>query len=439
MQAREVKAQKFLAEAVDKELAKFPKDLQGKLRDAVKTPEGQRSPEQKKLLAGNPSVNISPGVLYQYNAAAADELKNDQARIDAVRARKRVEEFVSVLDEIPGVLPETRVFHRGDHRQPTQAVGAGDLSILAPASTPRFETIAKDPKLPTSGRRLAFAKHLVDGRHPLVGRVLANRVWLHHFGRGLVDTPGDFGMLGHRPTHPELLDWLAAEIVRQRWSLKALHRLIMTSMAYRQSSRRDPPDGTPDTEDAWYGRFPLRRLDAEALRDRILVVSGRLDPTPFGRPVPVNEDTVGQVLPANDSPRRSIYLEVRRTKPVSLLAAFDSPVMAVNCDLRVNTTSAPQSLMLMNSDFILGHAQAMAKRIRAETSPRADMPRLIAHAWELAYNRPISSEEQDWTRAFVTKQLDALARANAGADRELTVLTNLCQQLLTSNEFLYAD
>ncbi len=343
-----------------------------------------------------------------------------------------------MLDEVPGVVPETRIFHRGDHRQPTQLVRPGDLTIASPGRG-RFEVAVRDSRLSTSGRRLAYARHLVDGRHPLVGRVLANRIWLHHFGRGLVDTPGDFGVLGNRPTHPDLLDWLADELVRQGWSLKRMHRLIMTSAAYRQSSRRDRSYGTADTDDAWYGRYPLRRLDAETLRDRMLFVSGRLDQTLFGRPVPVIEDTVGQVLPANDSPRRSIYLEVRRTKPVSLLAAFDAPIMAVNCDRRMTSTSAPQSLMLMNSDFVLNHAQALAKSLRSEAVGKPDLSPLIAHAWQLAYDRPISDEERDWARAFVVQQLDALAKDNASGDRELTVLTDLCQQLLTSNEFLYVD
>ncbi len=436
--ALEAKTQKYVAEALEKELAKHPEAMRGKLRDARNTPEGQRTDEQKRLLASNPSVNINAGVLYQYNQAAADELKKDQAQVDAVRARKPVEDFVSVLDEVPGVHPQTRIFHRGDHRQPTLPVSPGDLTIAAPVRA-RFEAPAKDAGLPTSGRRLAYARHLVDGRHPLVGRVLANRIWLHHFGRGLVDTPGDFGVLGNRPTHPELLDWLADELVRQGWSLKRMHRLIMTSTAYRQSSRRDPADGTPDHHDAGYGRYPLRRLDAEALRDRILFVSGRLDRSLFGRPVPVAEDSVGLVLPANDSPRRSIYLEVRRTKPVSLLAAFDAPVMAVNCDRRPVTTSAPQSLMLMNSEFVLNHAQVLAKRLRSETPTPPDLSRMIAHAWQLAYNRSISHQEQDWSRAFIAQQLEVLAKNLTGGDRELMALTNLCQQLLTSNEFLYVE
>ena len=153
--ALDAKSQKYLAEAVEKELAKFPPELRGKLRDALKKPEAKRSVEQKKLLAANPSANITPGVLYQYNQAAADDLKKDQAKVDAERARKPVEDFVSVLDEVPGVVPETRIFYRGDHRQPTQPVRPGDLTI---ASTPEggFEIAPKDSKIPTSGRRLAM-------------------------------------------------------------------------------------------------------------------------------------------------------------------------------------------------------------------------------------------------------------------------------------------
>ena len=147
-------------------------------------------------------------------------------------------ETVSVLDEQPAVRPQTHLFYRGDHRQPKQAVQPGDLTIAAPDGA-RLEITDANGNSPSSGRRLAYARHLVSGRHPLVGRVLVNRVWLHHFGRGLVETPGDFGSLGSRPTHPDLLDWLADELVASGWSLKRLHRLIMVSTVYRQSSHRD--------------------------------------------------------------------------------------------------------------------------------------------------------------------------------------------------------
>ena len=431
------KTRKYVAAALEKEFAKIAEPLRSKLRAARQTPAEKRTAEQKMLIATHPSLNLNAGVLYQYNQAAADELKKDQERVDAKRAEKPVEDFVSVLDEQPGVLPQTHVFHRGDHRQPKQAVQPGDLTIAAPDGARLEISDAKDHST-SSGRRLAYARHLVSGKHPLVGRVLANRVWLHHFGRGLVETPGDFGALGSRPTHPELLDWLADELGASGWSLKRLHRLIMCSTTYRQSSHRDPSRDAIDSDNALLSRYPVRRLDAEALRDSILLFSERLDRTLFGPPVPVVEDTVGLVNPADDSPRRSLYLQVRRTRPVSLLSAFDAPVMTLNCDRRIPSTTPMQSLMLMNSDFVLNHASAIARQLQAGT-PAPPLAEQIAAAWRLVYQRPITAEELDWARSFAAEQRAALDRSGAGGDRQLTVLTSLCQQLLDSNEFLYVD
>jgi mono/diheme cytochrome c family protein len=392
-EALNAKTQQFLTVALEKELLKFPEDQRAKLREAYNAPADKRTEEQKQLLASNPSVNLSAGVLYQYDQAAADELKKDAEKVAAKRAEKPVEDFISVLSEVPGVIPPTHLLHRGDYRQPKQEVTPGDLTIAAPEGA-RLEIPAKDPALATSGRRLAYARHLTSGKHPLVGRVLANRIWHHHFGRGIVDSPGDFGILGTRPSHPELLDWLAGELVRQGWSLKGMHRLIMTSTAYRQASRRSAEALAADSENRLLSHFPLQRLDAESLRDRMLLAAGRLDRTPFGPPVPVEEDFVGQVLPAGDSARRSVYLQVRRTKPVSFLTAFDAPVMMVNCERRVPSTSAPQSLMLMNSEFVLAQATVMATRLKQETTidfarelaaPLAATYQRTSEAWQFGY------------------------------------------------------
>jgi len=378
------KQTKYVTAALEKELEKFPEDQRGMFRDAYNAAADKRTDAQKKLLADHPSVNISPGILYQYNQAAADELKKDQEKINAKRAEKPVEDFVSVTNEMAGTLPATHLFHRGDYRQPKQAIGPGDLTIAAPEGQ-RIDIAEKDPNTSTSGRRLAWARHLMSGKHPLVGRVLANRIWLHHFGRGIVETPADFGMLGMRPTHPELLDWLADEFFRQGWSLKRLHRLIMTSTVYRQSavvvgqvSNLPVAAGTAappapidprrvDSENSLYWHFPLRRLEAEALRDRMLVAAGRLDPTLYGPALAVEENFAGQVLVKDEKPRQSIYLQVRRTKPVSFLATFDAPVMTVNCERRVSSTGAVQSLMLMNNESVLKEAEQFAQRLRRET------------------------------------------------------------------------
>ena len=382
------KQDKLVNEAFEKTLEKYPEDQRETLRTAFKTPDDKRTEEQKKLVATNPGLNVNPGVLYQFNQVAADDLKKDAAVIATKRAEKPIEDFISVLTEPGGEPPATTVFHRGDHRQPTTPVKPGDLTI-ASAEGERFEIADKDATLQSTGRRLAWAKHLVNGQHPLFGRVLANRIWLHHFGRGIVDTPGEFGVLGMRPSHPELLDWLASELVNQGWSLKRMHKLLMTSSVYRQSSDRSAEAAAIDTDGALYSRYSVKRLEAEIVRDRVLATCGRLDRTQFGPSVEVTEDFAGQVHVKDDSARRSVYVQVRRSRPVSLLAAFDAPVMTVNCDRRISSTVAPQSLMLMNGEFVLKQADQMAKRVRTDTP--CDLDRELIQSFESQFpNRQVA-------------------------------------------------
>ena len=386
------KQAKLVEEAFEKALEKFPAEQRDALRTAFKTPDDKKTDEQKQLVATNPGLRVDPGVLYQFNEAASNELKKDMAVIQAKRGEKPVEDFISVLTEPAGEPPVTSVFHRGDHRQPTIAVKPGDLTIAAPAGQ-RFEIPDHDASLTSSGRRLAWAKHLVDGQHPLLGRVLANRIWLHHFGRGIVDTPGEFGILGTRPTHPELLDWLADELPRQGWSLKRMHKLLMTSSVYRQSSERTDASMV-DSDGSLYSRYSVRRLEAEIVRDRMLATCARLDRKQFGPPVEVVEDFAGQVHVKDDSARRSVYIQSRRSKPVSLLTAFDAPVMAVNCDRRTTSTVAPQSLMLMNGDFTLKQAEHLAKRLRAETN--GDLDRELTQP----FNERFPSSQLAWQYGY---------------------------------------
>jgi hypothetical protein len=432
----DVREKQMVDAALEQELLKHPAEQRAALREAVRTPADRRNPEQKQLVATNPSLLITPGVLYQYNAKAADELNKERGQINARRAQKPVEDFVSILDEPQGSPPVTRVHYRGDYRQPKQEVGPGDLTIAAPEGR-RLELPSTAQIGSATGRRLAWARNLVSGSHPLFGRVMANRIWMHHFGRGLVDTPGDFGRLGTSPTHPELLDWLAAELPRRKWSLKQLHRLILTSTVYRQGSVREPEKQRIDGDGSLYSRYPVRRLDAEALRDRLLVTVGRLDRTQFGPPVALAEDAVGQVAVQDDRPRRSVYLQVRRTKPVSFLSAFDAPVITVNCEKRMSSTVAPQALMLMNSDFVLKQAGFFAERLRKECPP--GLPYQISLAWQLAFQRPVSPEELEQAIRFVHRQREQQRAALGDEKSELAALTNLCQQLLSSNEFLYVD
>ena len=459
-----------------KHLEKFEPPLREQLRAAYDTPADKRTAEQKKLLADNPSVNINAGVLYQYNQKAADDLKAMDAKIADVRTNKPPEDFISVLTEPSDKPPVTYRFHRGDPKQPKEAIPPGGLSVLAPPGQ-SIELPEKNPELATSGRRLAFARWLTSGTNPLVARVLVNRVWLHHFGRGLVGTPSDFGAMGERPTNPELLDWLASDFVAHGWQLKRLHQLIMTSTAYRQSSRRNPAGEKHDPDDRLYWHKPVQRLDAEVIRDAILSTSGVLNEKMFGPPVPVRPDVHGQIVVGLDKTtgdnkmpveeplngeefRRGVYIQVRRSRPLAMLHAFDAPVMEVNCERRQSSTVATQSLMLMNSQFMLDQAALFAQRLQKEAGD--DRASQVSRAWQLAFSRgPTGSELAD-ALTFLFRQTEQWKTAGekAAAEKkdekkdkkrdekekpaaklapELQALTDLCQALLSANEFLYVD
>ncbi len=370
----------FIQQALEKVLKKFEEPLRSQLRQAYNTPGAKRSPEQKKLLTTYPKVNISPGALYQYLPSAANTLKGLDNKMAQIRGRKREEQFVRVLREIPNHLPKTHLFFRGDFQQPQQVIGPASLSVIVPEGE-RVQFSENDKKVATSGRRLAWSRWLTGNRHPLVARVIVNRIWYHHFGRGLVDTPSDFGALGQRPTHPQLLDWLAYRFREDGWSLKKLHRLILSSRVWKQSSENlalDPESQQLtsnrksrheiDPSNRYYWRKPLVRLEAEIIRDRILAATGELLRTQFGKPVQVKNDDTGQIVVPKGNQRRSIYVQVKRSKPMAFLQAFDAPVMETNCEKRTHSTQATQSLMLLNGDFLLEQARILANRIKAKPS-----------------------------------------------------------------------
>ncbi|HEX4129022.1 MAG TPA: DUF1553 domain-containing protein [Pirellulales bacterium] len=498
----------LIEKTFQEELAKLPEELRAPIDEAFHIAVAKRTPAQKKLINENPSVNVSAGSLYLYDrpreklvrdaqakraalakqlpkaedqAAAKEELAKLDAEIEhlqsevataqikklteeaaAIRAKRPTEDFVHALYETPGKVPTTYVFHRGDCLQPRQAVEPGEPAIFEIHGT--GPQPAKPAKIPSTGRRLALAQRLTDGMHPLVGRVLANRIWLHHFGRGLVATPSDFGILGERPTHPELLDWLAADLVEHGWRLKRLHKLIMTSAVYRQSSARTDALDEADPENRWLARANVRRAEAEVIRDSILAVSGKLNAKRFGAPVPVTPDEVGQVVIGVDTRdaagrpsgkavtlgddvfRRSIYVQVRRSLPLGMLEAFDAPAMssACNCEARSVSTVAPQSLILMNSDFLLEQASFLAERL--EQQAPSNLKSQISLAWRLAFAREPEAAEIDAALAFLKEQIAGFTAEAKGSkpapDKRkpaTLALANLCQALLSSNEFLYVD
>jgi hypothetical protein len=414
-------------------------------------------------------LNLISGSAYLYDRKKVDALNKDfDARDKALKAKRPAEDFVPCLTEVPGKVPQTVVFYRGDVNQPRQEVEPGELSVLAPRddksqilnSKSQIEcTIpADDPAVPTSGRRLAYAHWLTSGEQPLVPRVLVNRIWMHHFGRGIVTTPADFGQLGARPTHPALLDWLASRFIGDGWEVKRFHRLLMSSAAYRQSSRRRDELDRVDADNRLLGRMNIRRLEAEAVRDSMLAATDRLNWKMLGSPVPVTVDEVGQTIVGLDNRdtagrpvskratlgaeefRRSVYVQVRRSLPLSMLETFDGPLLNPNCEIRNRSTVAPQSLLLMNSDFVLGQSRALAERV-VNQSPgsRAEQVRL---AFRLALTEEPNDDELQSSLAFIAgqeREMSAQERSDKSPPVAVSALASLCQALLSSNRFLYVD
>jgi hypothetical protein len=276
---------------------------------------------------------------------------------------------------------------------------------------------------------------MVDPSNPLPARVMVNRIWKHRFGEGIVATPDDFGLMGRPPTHPELLDWLAARFVAGGWSVKAIDRLIVLSSAYRMQSRLDPEAERIDPTNQWLHRANVRRLDAESIRDALLAVSGRLDRRPFGPSVPTHLTPFmeGRGRPSSSGPldgdgRRSLYLDVRRNFLNPMLLAFDFPTPATTMGRR-NVSNVPaQALTLLNDPFVLAEARRWADRVLAETArdpaPRPRLDRLYLDA----FGRPPTEDEAAESLAFLSGQED---EPRAWAD--------LCHVLINVKEFIYVN
>ncbi|MED5400207.1 MAG: PSD1 and planctomycete cytochrome C domain-containing protein [Planctomycetota bacterium] len=458
----------YIQQTFDKEVAKLPEAIRPKAREARKTDAKKRNPEQVQLLKKFPSLNVSAGSLYLYDSKAAADLKKIAKRATDLRATKPAQSFIRVLTEDSGKVPVTKVFFRGDITQPRQDVAPSDLSILAATTTVPVGIPANDKAITSTGRRLAWAKKLTDGKHPLVARVIVNRTWMHHFGHGLAATPGDFGALGIRPTHPLLLDWLASEFTRDGWDLKKLHRLLMTSATYRQPATASPALHAADPDNRLLGRMSLRRLDAESLRDAVLATSGSLVTTRNGPPVPVMADRVGQWVIGKENLnagrpgavvdmtgaqfRRSVWVEVRRSRPRAVLESFDRPAMEPNCTQRVSTTVSSQSLLMMNSDFIVAQSVRFARRLESEAGN--DTAAQVRLAWRLAYGIQPPGDAVLAATQFLEAQTGLFIAQAAAADKNKgdaaadkarrdqatgQALGVFCQSLLASNQFLYID
>jgi hypothetical protein len=270
--------------------------------------------------------------------------------------------------------PATFVLLRGSPKVHGDKVEPGFPQVLG---TPEAKLPEPKPGVKTSGRRTVLANWLVSSENPLPARVMANRLWQYHFGRGIVRSPNNFGLQGDAPTHPELLDWLATEFIAQGWKLKPLHRLIMTSQAYQMSSRGQSDALKKDPANDSFWRFDLRRLTAEEIRDSILAVNGTLNPKMFGPSIYVEipkEVLAGQSVPGKnwgkslpeEQARRSIYIHVKRSLLTPILESFDFAETDRSTPVRFSTVQPTQALGMINSDFLNRQAELFAARLRKE-------------------------------------------------------------------------
>ncbi|MBM3995229.1 MAG: DUF1553 domain-containing protein [Planctomycetes bacterium] len=301
---------------------------------------------------------------------------------------------------------------RGEPEKKRELVTPGFAQVLTNASVKEQKWL--DPKVDP---RIALAYWLTDtkdGAGNLVARVIVNRLWQHHFSKGIVATPNDFGAQGEPPTHPELLDYLAGELIRNGWRLRPIHKLIMTSAVYMQSNATNEANVKIDPANKLWWRHPTRRLEAEAIRDSLLAVGGNLDPKMYG---------VGTL--DGNSPRRSVYLTVKRSQMIPFLAMFDMPEALQGIGERSVTTVPTQSLAFMNSPLVRGAAQKLAARVKAKTDAVS-----IEQAYLIALSRRPTDAERQRMETFI---------ANYGAQARDQALVDFCQVLLCLNEFIYVD
>ena len=436
---------------VDELFAKYPREIQ----DAILKPAGERTPiEWQMYYKAKPYMNPSD-----------DEVVENLKEKDKSRWSNLNAELTKYANLYPGDLPvgtgiadvsrqtpETHVLSVGVYDAPKEKVEPGFLTILDPSPA----RVSTPSGIESTGRRTALASWLTDPQNPLPARVMVNRLWHYHFGRGIVATPSDFGSMGERPTHPALLDWLASELVRRRWSLKAMHRLMVTSNTYQQSSLFNETATKADPQDLWLWRFPRQRLEAEVIRDSALWVSGRLNlemsgPSIFPELPPGMESRGGwrvtDSVPERD--RRSVYVFVRRNTRYPLFEAFDMPDTHESCARRNVTTTAPQALSLLNSRLTLEWAQAFAGRVLAAAG--ASTEDQIDMAFRLAYSRRPESSENEIAKAFFKRQRDLLSEKpqdqlamptafSASSDPlSAAALVDFCHVLINSNEFVYRN
>ena len=410
----------YVATLLKDKVAKLPPEV----RKAFETEPVQRSAFQEDLLTKNARLMAVDAKALRA-MMPPDDRKTWEARTATMQAI--VKDAPRGLPSASGMTGSGRaaetvyLLRKGTFGQPVEPIEPAFPSIFG-------ESSSLDPQ--TVNRRAALAASLVRPSNPLTSRVMVNRLWQSHFGRGIVATPSDFGTQGAKPSNPELLDWLAVEFVAQGWSMKAMHRLMVTSATYRQSCTPAAKTLEDDPDNTFLGRMPRKRLEGEAVRDAMLAASGGLNPAIGGPSIfpdlPPGVETRGgwtRSAKASDRNRRSLYVFSRRNLKYPLFDAFDAPDPNVTCPERNISVNAPQALMLMNSELVLETAEAMAKRVREEVR-EGDADALITRTYRLAVGREPDSIERVRAASFL---------------KEGGTLAEFCHAVLNLNEFVFVD
>jgi hypothetical protein len=445
------------------------KTFEDDVQEALRMDASKRDPWQQMMYhTAEPRIAFSE----EPDARTLRTLKGD-ASTQYAELKKQLSEFDAIkpkalprgqyMIDISATAPPTYVHLRGDPYSKGEEVLPGFLSILDPGNA----KITAPKNLDSTGRRTVLANWLVDPKNPLVARVMVNRIWQYHFGTGIVATPGDFGRMGSRPTHPELLDYLAATFVENGWSIKKLHKTILLSNTYRRSSDSQTKAAAADPDNKLMWRYGRHRLEAEAIRDSMLQVSGLLNSKMGGPGVfpPVPEGTVSALSAtaaaggwssekdAEQNNRRSVYIFVRRNLRYPMLQEFDSPNTFDVWHTRRNTVTAPQALDILNNELILEWSRAMAGQVLGAGSRASEPWEYIDRAFKLAYGRAAAPEELKTASAFWDQQTAIMARRLASESKppmptktidgmdsaRSAAFVDLCHMLFASNEFLYIN
>jgi mono/diheme cytochrome c family protein len=441
----EAKTKPLRDQILRERFAVLPEGVRQDLEAGLATPKEKRTAAQAYLVD---QFEDTTKVTDDELSSKLPQFKNETAalRSSIAENKRKLKEKprVRALYDMGGEPSPAYLLRRGEAQQIGEPVQPGVPSVLKDGL---LEYKVVPPGSDSTGRRLALARWLVQPNHPLTARVMVNRVWMHHFGRGIVASPSNFGHLGTPPSHPELLDWLATEFVARGWSIKSIHRLIMTSNAYRQSSQVNESSSV-DPDNALLSHMPMHRMDAEQLHDSLLRVTGELDGTAFGPPVPVETKASGEVAGQGSHKqgwRRSVYVLQRRTTPPTLLEVFDLPPMSPNCIQRGYSTVATQALQMTNSPVTRDHARYLAGRLLDESPD--DQSQQIAQLYLRALGRRATQHETEAAIADVTKLRryweDYLRQQKQDGPIASTAtwyaLADLCQAVLSSAEFIYID